>query len=58
MNVLLSKKKRTLISFLSVVKSICIVKVESRECEILKTAFKKEAASRDVMSWGEELTSQ
>ena len=31
----------------------CIVKVESRGCEILKTAFKKEGASHDVISGGE-----
>ena len=31
----------------------CIVKVESRGCKILKTAFKKEGASHDVMSGGE-----
>ena len=30
----------------------CIVKVESRECEVLKTAFKKEGASHDVMRGG------
>ena len=40
----------------------CIVKVESRECEILKTAFKKEGAScHDVMNeeeGAEELTTQ
>ena len=30
----------------------CIVKVESRESEILKTAFKKEGASHDVISGG------
>ena len=30
----------------------CIVKVESRECEILKTAFKKDGDSHDVMSGG------
>ena len=28
------------------------MKVEPRECEILKTAHKKEGASHDVMSWG------
>ena len=32
----------------------CIVKVESRECEILKTAFKMEGASPDVLSGGRE----
>ena len=33
-------------------KIICyVVKVESRECEILKTAFKKEGASHDI-EWG------
>ena len=32
----------------------CIVKFESRECEILKTAFKNKGASRhDVMNEGE-----
>ena len=30
--------------------SCIVMKVESRECEILKTAFKKEGASHDVMS--------
>ena len=37
-----------------------MVKVESRECEILKAAFKKGGASHDVESvvgWGEELMS-
>ena len=32
----------------------CIVKIESRECEILKNAFKKEGASHD-REGGEEL---
>ena len=55
MNILLSKKMnfdKILLMPLTVVKIIyCIVKVESRECEILKTAFKKEDASRhDIMN--------
>ena len=48
-------QKKTLIRFvlipLTVVK--IIVKVESRECEILKTAFKMESACHDVTSGGE-----
>ena len=38
------------------------MKVESKECEILKTAFKKDGASHDFMrgggEGGEQLTSQ
>ena len=37
----------------------CIVKFESKECEILKTAFKKEGASHNITSGGgEQLTPQ